>query len=184
MTDHGTIRTNGTGETDDGYTRRGVLAPGLGAAAGSLLVNGAAAGPARAATRGNPLTLWYTRPAAQCLEALPVGCGRLGAMVFGGVETERLQLNEDGIWAGGPHDYDNPEALAALPQIRQWVWEDKWQAAQNLADQKFLGRPSEQAPYQVLGAYVTVVTALVRSATRHRPAAGRPVLPVRPSSRR
>lgn len=103
-------------------------------------------------------------------------------MVFGGVETERLQLNEDGIWAGGPHDYDNPEALAALPQIRQWVWEDKWQAAQNLADQKFLGRPSEQAPYQVLGAYVTVVTALVRSATRHRPAAGRPVLPVRPSS--
>ncbi|MEV0165835.1 glycoside hydrolase N-terminal domain-containing protein [Nonomuraea fuscirosea] len=113
MTDHGTIRTNGTGETgetgetdetdetDDGYTRRGVLATGLGAAAGSLLVNGAAAGPARAATRGNPLTLWYTRPAAQCLEALPVGCGRLGAMVFGGVETERLQLNEDGIWAAG-----------------------------------------------------------------------------------
>ncbi|WP_326627757.1 glycoside hydrolase family 95 protein [Nonomuraea fuscirosea] len=151
MTDHGTIRTNRTGETDDGYTRRGVLATGLGAAAGSLLVNGAAAGPARADARGNPLTLWYTRPAAQWLEALPVGCGRLGAMVFGGVETERLQLNEDGIWAGGPHDYDNPEALAALPQIRQWVWEDKWQAAQNLADQKFLGRPSEQAPYQVLG---------------------------------
>ncbi|MFD1538518.1 glycoside hydrolase family 95 protein [Nonomuraea guangzhouensis] len=136
-----------------GYTRRGVLTTGLGAAAGSLLTSGLAADPARAARSAtdNPLTLWYGKPAAAWLEALPVGCGRLGAMVFGGVATERLQLNEDSIWAGGPHNYDSPEALAALPQIRQLVWEDKWQAAQNLADQKFLGRPSEQAPYQVLG---------------------------------
>ncbi|MEV0345125.1 glycoside hydrolase family 95 protein [Nonomuraea sp. NPDC050680] len=136
-----------------GYTRRGVLTTGLGAAAGSLITSGLAAGPALAepSARDNPLTLWYGRPAAAWLEALPVGCGRLGAMVFGGVATERLQLNEDSIWAGGPHNYDSPEALAALPQIRQLVWEDKWQAAQNLADQKFLGRPSEQAPYQVLG---------------------------------
>ncbi|MEU7740709.1 glycoside hydrolase family 95 protein [Nonomuraea sp. NPDC049158] len=136
-----------------GYTRRGVLTTGLGAAAGSLLTSGIAAGPALAepSARDNPLTLWYGKPAAAWLEALPVGCGRLGAMVFGGVATERLQLNEDSIWAGGPHNYDSPEALAALPQIRQLVWEDKWQAAQNLADQKFLGRPSEQAPYQVLG---------------------------------
>ncbi|MFC4006183.1 glycoside hydrolase N-terminal domain-containing protein [Nonomuraea purpurea] len=136
--------------TNDGYTRRGVLATGLGAAAGSLLAGGAA--PASAtAEGGNPLTLWYTRPASVWLEALPVGCGRLGAMVFGGVATERLQLNEDSVWAGGPHVYDNPEALDALPEIRRLVWEDKWQAAQNLADQKFLGKPSEQAPYQVLG---------------------------------
>ncbi|TMR97460.1 glycoside hydrolase family 95 protein [Nonomuraea basaltis] len=135
---------------NDGYTRRGVLATGLGAAA--LLTTGLTTGvPARAGTRGNPLRLWYTRPAAAWLEALPVGCGRLGAMVFGGVGSERLQLNEDSIWAGGPHDYDSPEALAALPEIRRLVWEDKWQAAQNLADEKFLGRPSEQAPYQVLG---------------------------------
>ncbi|WP_223166786.1 glycoside hydrolase family 95 protein [Nonomuraea sp. SYSU D8015] len=134
--------------TNDGYTRRGVLATGLGAAAGSLLIPDA---PAKAATRGNPLTLWYNRPAAAWLEALPVGCGRLGAMVFGGVATERRQLNEDSIWAGGPHTYDDPEALAALPEIRRLVWEDKWQAAQNLADQKFPGKPSEQAPYQVLG---------------------------------
>ncbi|TDC05648.1 glycoside hydrolase family 95 protein [Nonomuraea longispora] len=141
--------------TNDGYTRRGMLTTGLGAAAGSVLVTGANAAPARAGTRhgpqDGPLTLWYTRPAAEWLEALPVGCGRIGAMVFGGVATERLQLNEDSIWAGGPHTYDNPEALAALPQIRQWVWEDKWQQAQNLADEKFLGVPSEQAPYQVLG---------------------------------
>ncbi|WP_327584049.1 glycoside hydrolase family 95 protein [Nonomuraea sp. NBC_00507] len=134
---------------NDGYTRRGVLATGLGAAAGTLLTSGV---PARAATTdGNPLALWYTRPATAWLEALPVGCGRLGAMVFGGVATERFQLNEDSIWAGGPHTYDSPEALAALPEIRRLVWEDKWQAAQNLADRTFLGRPSEQAPYQVLG---------------------------------
>ncbi|WP_228011177.1 glycoside hydrolase family 95 protein [Nonomuraea phyllanthi] len=134
--------------SNDGYTRRGVLKTGLGAAAGSLLVTS----PAFASAPGDdPLTLWYTRPAAEWLEALPIGCGRLGAMVFGGVATERLQLNEDSIWAGGPHVYDNPEALAALPQIRQWVWEDKWKLAQNLADEKFLGRPSEQAAYQVLG---------------------------------
>ncbi|MEO3868647.1 glycoside hydrolase N-terminal domain-containing protein [Nonomuraea sp. B12E4] len=107
--------------------------------------------PRPGAYRRRPATLWYGRPAAEWLEALPVGCGRLGAMVFGGVATERLQLNEDSVWAGGPHVHDNPEALAALPQIRQWVWEDEWQAAQNLADQKFLGKPSEQAPYQVLG---------------------------------
>ncbi|MEV5324578.1 glycoside hydrolase family 95 protein [Nonomuraea sp. NPDC052634] len=137
--------------TNDGYTRRGVLATGLTAAAGTLLVNGVSAGPARAEARDDALTLWYTRPAAEWLEALPVGCGRLGAMVFGGVTSERLQLNEDSIWAGGPHTYDSPEALEALPQIRQWVWEDKWKLAQNLADEKFLGRPSEQAPYQVLG---------------------------------
>ncbi|MFI9841042.1 glycosyl hydrolase family 95 catalytic domain-containing protein [Nonomuraea sp. NPDC051941] len=133
--------------SNDGYTRRGVLKTGLGAAAGSLLVTI----PAHASTAAGPLKLWYDRPAAAWLEALPVGCGRLGAMVFGGVATERLQLNEDSIWAGGPHDYDNPEALAALPEIRRLVWEDKWQAAQNLADKKFLGKPSEQAPYQVLG---------------------------------
>jgi alpha-L-fucosidase 2 len=58
------------------------------------------------------LRLWYRQPAAQWVEALPVGNGRLGAMVFGGVEKERLQLNEDTLWAGGPYDPNNPEALA------------------------------------------------------------------------
>src|SRR5215831_11909300 len=59
-----------------------------------------------------PLSLWYRRPAGQWVEALAVGNGRLGAMVFGGVERERLQLNEDTLWAGGPYDPNNPEALA------------------------------------------------------------------------
>ena len=55
-----------------------------------------------------PLMLWYRQPAdRQWTEALPIGNGRLGAMVFGGVERERLQLNEDTLWAGGPYDPDN-----------------------------------------------------------------------------
>ena len=56
------------------------------------------------------LTLWYEQPAQAWTEALPIGNGRLGAMVFGGVATEHLQLNEDTLWSGRPHDYTNPEA--------------------------------------------------------------------------
>ncbi|MET9358162.1 glycoside hydrolase family 95 protein [Streptomyces sp. NPDC006617] len=99
----------------------------------------------------NPLRLWYRAPAEAWLEALPVGCGRLGAMVFGGVATERLQLNEDSVWAGGPHDYNPPGALEALPEIRRLVFDDQWGAAQRLADEAFMGTPSEQAPYQPVG---------------------------------
>ena len=63
--------------------------------------------------------LWYQQPAAQWVEALPIGNGRLGAMIFGGVEYERLQLNEDTLWAGRPYDPVNPEARGALPEIRR-----------------------------------------------------------------
>ncbi len=67
------------------------------------------------------LRLWYTRPAAQWVEALPVGNGRLGAMIFGGVAVERLQLNEDTLWSGGPRDWDNPHAREVLPEVRRLV---------------------------------------------------------------
>jgi alpha-L-fucosidase 2 len=63
--------------------------------------------------------LWYRTPATRWIEALPVGNGRLGAMVFGGVGNERWQLNEDSLWTGGPEDADNPAALPALPEIRR-----------------------------------------------------------------
>ncbi|MFD8864483.1 glycoside hydrolase N-terminal domain-containing protein [Streptomyces sp. NPDC059590] len=142
-------------QTND-YTRRGVLRTGAGVAVGAVAAGTVAPGEAAAADRRDrarpePWRLWYRGPAREWLEALPVGCGRLGAMVFGGVAVERLQLNEDSVWGGGPHDYDPPGALEALPEIRRLVFADEWGAAQRLADSSFMGVPSEQAPYQPVG---------------------------------
>jgi alpha-L-fucosidase 2 len=86
------------------------------------------------------LSLWYRKPASQWLEALPVGNGRVGAMVFGGVEIERLQLNEDSIWSGGPQEADNPEALMALPEVRKLLFDEKSAEAEKLAQAKMLCR--------------------------------------------
>src|SRR5438105_12079769 len=77
----------------------------------------------------NPLTLWYRRPATEWVQALAIGNGRVGAMVFGGIDHERLQLNEGTLWAGGPYDPNNPEALAALPEARRLVFAAKYQEA-------------------------------------------------------
>ncbi|WP_075731005.1 glycoside hydrolase family 95 protein [Streptomyces acidiscabies] len=98
------------------------------------------------------LALWYDEAAgAEWLRALPVGNGRLGAMVFGNTDTERLQLNEDTLWAGGPHNYDNPRGAAALGRIRQLVFADQWGQAQDLINQTMLGNPAAQLAYQPVG---------------------------------
>src|ERR1043166_5987754 len=73
-----------------------------------------------------PLRLWYRQPAEKWVEALAVGNGRIGAMVFGGINRERLQLNEDTLWGGGPYDPVNTNALAALPQVRQLVFDGQY----------------------------------------------------------
>jgi len=70
-----------------------------------------------------PLSLWYRRPATNWVRALPVGNGRLGAMIFGDIAREKLQLNEDTLWAGGPYDPDNTNALAALPEVRRLIFD-------------------------------------------------------------
>ena len=70
---------------------------------------------------GREVRLWYSRPAAQWVEALPLGNGRLGAMVFGGVERERIQLNEDTLWSGGPKDWNTPRAPTALAEVRRLI---------------------------------------------------------------
>lgn len=95
--------------------------------------------------------LWYPRPAREWLEALPVGNGRLAAMVFGGVEQERLQLNEGTVWAGGPHDYTHPDAAAALPEIRRLLFAGEWAKAQELVSRRFMSVPLRQMPYQTVG---------------------------------
>jgi alpha-L-fucosidase 2 len=97
------------------------------------------------------LSLWYQRPAARWVEALPVGNGRLGAMVFGGVGLERLQLNEDTLWAGGPYDPTNPEALEALPEARRLIFEGRYADAHKLIGQKMMATPLRQMPYELVG---------------------------------
>src|SRR6266571_2515950 len=98
-----------------------------------------------------PLSLWYRRPARQWVEALAVGNGRLGAMVFGGINRERLQLNEDTLWAGGPYDPNNPEALAALPEARRLVLAGQYHEADRLVNSKMIARPRGQMPYETIG---------------------------------
>jgi len=97
------------------------------------------------------LRLWYRRPAEAWTEALPLGNGRLGAMVFGGVARERLQLNEDTLYAGGPYDPSDPEALAALPRVRALIAAGQYAAAQALANEKMMARPLRMPSYQTVG---------------------------------
>ena len=104
-----------------------------------------------AAPPAEPLSLWYRRPARQWVEALAVGNGRLGAMVFGGVTRERLQLNEDTLWAGGPYDPSNPDALSALPGVRRLIFDGKYPEAHKLVGEKMMAKPLKQMPYQTVG---------------------------------
>jgi alpha-L-fucosidase 2 len=97
------------------------------------------------------LTLWYRQPASEWVEALPIGNGRLAAMVFGGIVNERLQLNEDTLWAGGPYDPSNPDALGALPAVRQLIFEGKYREAHALVAEKMMARPLREMPFQPLG---------------------------------
>jgi len=99
----------------------------------------------------NGQCLWYRQPASRWEEALPLGNGRLGAMVFGRVAQERLQLNEDTLWAGAPYTPDNPEALAALPRVRQLIADGSYKEATDLAGAKMMAKPLWQMSYGSLG---------------------------------
>ncbi len=98
-----------------------------------------------------PLFLWYDKPASQWVEALPIGNGRLGAMVFGGTPSERLQLNEDTLYAGGPYDPNNREALNALPEARRLIFAGKYKEANDLIGEKMMAHPIKQMPYEPVG---------------------------------
>jgi alpha-L-fucosidase 2 len=105
----------------------------------------------RAAEATSPLTLFYTNAAVKWTEALPIGNGRLGAMIFGGVEREHLQLNEGTLWAGGPYDPSNTNALAALPEARKLVFEGKYDEASKLIGEKMMAVPLREMAYQTMG---------------------------------
>jgi alpha-L-fucosidase 2 len=116
-----------------------------------------------------PLTLWYRQPAAdhpavqpvgapaiaaataEWVKALPIGNGCLGAMIFGGVVNERLQLNEDTLWAGGPYNPDNPDAPSALPEVRRLLFAANYADAAKLITDKVLAKPVRQMPYETIG---------------------------------
>ncbi len=96
-------------------------------------------------------TLWYKKPASVWEEALPLGNGRLGAMVYGSVETEHIQLNEDSVWYGGFVDRNNPDALKSLPKIRELILNGQIPEAEQLMLYALSGTPQSQRPYQSLG---------------------------------
>ncbi len=112
---------------------------------------GAGAPPTHATGMAAPPTLWYARPATQWVEALPLGNGRLGAMVWGGARNERIQVNEDTLYAGGPHESTPTTAAAALPQVRELLFAGRYAEAEALANATMMATPNKQMPYQPLG---------------------------------
>lgn len=126
-------------------TRRDLLRATAGAAAAPGLAFATPMSP-----RGDN-RLWYRQPASNWNEALPIGSGRLGAMVFGRVGQERLQLNEATLWAGSPYTPDNPDALAALPEVRRLIAEGRYKEATELASAKMMAKPLTEMPYGSLG---------------------------------
>jgi alpha-L-fucosidase 2 len=139
-------------------TRRQLLSAGA-VGAGAALVPTAWTALAQAGSSAPPqvlaagdLALWYDQPAGtDWLRALPIGNGRLGAMVFGNADVERLQLNEDTVWAGGPHDSSNARGQQAMAEIRRRVFADQWTQAQDLINQSMLSNPVGQLAYQPVG---------------------------------
>jgi len=131
--------------------RRWLVSAGLAAAfpglAGAVLreQDGGSGGP------GTRLSLWYARPAGQWVEALPVGNGRIAAMVFGRVRQERLQLNIDSLHAGGPYDPNNPAAAEALPRVRALIAAERYREAGELVSSAVIARPASQMPYGSAG---------------------------------
>ncbi|MCR2806811.1 glycoside hydrolase family 95 protein [Paenibacillus soyae] len=97
------------------------------------------------------LKLWYDKPAGNWNEALPIGNGRMGAMLFGRTASERIQLNEDSVWSGGPMDRNNPNAMEQLPEIRRLLEEGRLAEAQRLAAMALSGSPESQRHYEPLG---------------------------------
>ncbi len=96
-------------------------------------------------------TIWFNKPANIWEEALPLGNGKLGAMIFGGTERERIALNEETVWYGGHTDRNNPDAKEALPRIQQLIFDGKISEAESLMQTALAGCPNDMRVYQTLG---------------------------------
>lgn len=103
------------------------------------------------AQKNTDLKLWYDKPAAIWNEALPLGNGRLGAMVFGDPAVERLQLNEETIWSGSPNSNAHSKSLEALPVVRKLIFEGKFKEAQDLATKDIMSQTNDGMAYQTFG---------------------------------
>ncbi len=95
--------------------------------------------------------LWYLQPADDWNEALPIGNGRMGAMIYGGVEEETIQFNEETLWTGQPHDYAKEGAYKSLDEIRNLLWQGKQADAEKMANEQFMSQPFGQQAYQPFG---------------------------------
>jgi alpha-L-fucosidase 2 len=93
------------------------------------------------------LKLWYNKPAEKWTDALPIGNGRLGAMVYGGINVDHIQFNEQTLWSGGPRKYQRDGAASYLPQIRNLLFEGKQAQAEALAEKHFMGMKSDEVTY-------------------------------------
>lgn len=102
------------------------------------------------AAAAEPLKLWYSAPASEWVEALPMGNSRMGAMIFGGVDSERIQLNDETFWSGSPYNNNNPEGLKHLPEIRQLIFDGKEDDAEKLIQEYYM-TPHHGMSYLTLG---------------------------------
>lgn len=127
-------------------TRREAMVAGAATGLSSLQAGVAQAQPGNA-----DLKLWYRQPAATWVEAMPIGNGRMAAMVFGGVARERLQLNEDTLWGGGPYDPANPKASEGIPRLRDLIAEKRWVEARDFATAYVMATPVRQMSFNALG---------------------------------
>jgi alpha-L-fucosidase 2 len=130
-------------------TRRGFVAGTSLACSLSALPAFAQSGAAKLAE--DSLTLWYDRPAGPWIEALPLGSGRLGTMVFGRPAQERLQFNIDTLYGGGPYVQDNPKFRDALPKVRALIEQERWKEVNELVADSLMGKPIKQMPFSSAG---------------------------------
>lgn len=107
--------------------------------------------PQSSSGQQHELQLWYPSPANVWTEALPIGNGRMGAMIFGGTEHARIQFNEDTLWTGGPHNYAHEGAADHLETIRSLLFSGKQDEAEQLASRHFMSVPLRQMSYQPFG---------------------------------